>query len=241
MNLRRFNDAGVVRFSEYLSSRRLDSRAAVPLDLADDPRYTDQLEPSVQIDLQPFESKFQMGQHLCSILRPIPQQHLRENANLWTWLAFWYFDQLCPIGTGAKAKPKENAKYIARAGDHRFGLDKHLVFFPWKMVAIHGDAARFFLSDLPGADTRAQREWTGYHLNVSKQIVELCGRLYRNPETGVMKKGATGKRRGNYREFFRVLKQLEVTFNIHGMTANELFNLLPRRQFASWMATPEGE
>lgn len=235
MNLRRFNEQGVQQFADYLARLRVDPKAPPPPELIDDPRFTGLVEPIVNVERPTLATKFDAGAYLETSLCTIRPSTLRSDVLLWSWLAFWFFDQLCPADGHGSRKPKENGKYIARAGDHRFGLDKHLLFFPWKMCSRHHERARFFLNDPPGADTRAQREWTGYHLNVSTPLVELCGRLYEDPETRALRHGATGRRPGNYRDFFRFLKQLELTYDIHGMTADQLFGLLPRQQFSRWV------
>jgi hypothetical protein len=234
MNLRRLNNQGVQQFSDYLSRLRVDPKTPIPPELIDDPRFSEFFDPIVAIERRQFATKFEAGQYLRQMLVTIPTSRLRCDVLLWCWLAVWFFDQLCPRNQSGARKPLENGKYIARAGDHRYGLDKHFLFFPWKMSLLHGERARFFLNDPVGADSRAQREWTGYHLNVSTALVELCGRLYADQTTGSLKHGATGKRPGNYREFFRALKQLEVTYDIHGMNPDQLLKILPRPQFDRW-------
>lgn len=144
----------------------------------------------------------------------MPASRLRGDTGVWAWLALRFFDQLCPPNHhGRRTEIRENAKYISNPADHRFGPDKHLLFFPWKMVSLHGEHSRCFLAGAPGSDTRAQREWTSYHFNVSTPLIALGARLYGDPKTNRLKSGAVSNlRRGNLRRFIQVVKQLEVTY-----------------------------
>ena len=104
------------------------------------------------------------------------------------------------------------------------------------MFSLHSDAVRFFLSDPPGKDTRAQREWTGYYLNLSTPLVELAARLYGDSQTGKLKRGATSlKRKGNLRRFVQIAKQFEVTYDISGMNIEQLREILPCGEFGKWL------
>ena len=237
MILRRYNGHGIGQFAHYLTRLRLDPATPPPSELIDDPRYSEIVHPIVDVERPPFATKYDAGDYLREKLSAVPMSVLRADVQIWAWLAFWFFDQLCPADVHGRRRPlKQNAKYIALAGDHRYGLDKHLVFFPWKMVSAHGSIARFFLADGYGEDPRAQREWTSTNINVSTPIVELGTRLYGNAESGALKRGAVSdKRRGNLRRFVQVMSQLKVTFDIHGMSADQLTGLLPRRDYGKWI------
>jgi hypothetical protein len=235
MNLRRFNQQGVDQFAAYLAVLRQDRATPPPPELIDDPRFTELVDPAIEIDNRELASKYIAGEYLHNTLAPIPVSRLRSDVELWSWLALWFFDQLCPPDGHGRRKPLENNKYISFAGDHRYGSDKHLLYFPWKMYSLHGQSTSFFLADELGKDTRAQREWTGYYLNVSTALVELGGRLYGDKNTGSLKRGATGKRGGSLRRFVQVLHQLEVTYAIHGMSVDQIQATLPSSEFGRWI------
>ena len=239
MNLRRLRDPGVLQFSDYLAALREDSSRPVPQELLDDPRFTELAEPTIEVERQSFATKLEAGEYLHKCLR-LPASELRSDVGLWAWLAVFFFDQLCPPD-GHGRRHKENAKYISIKGDHRFGLDKHLLFFPWKMYSLHPEAMRFFLSDPVGADSRAQREWTGYYLNLCKPLLEVGARLYGDLKTGKLKRGATStssSRKGTLRALLD-RQQLEVTYDLSGMTPEELLRFFPKVTFAGgWNPSP---
>lgn len=236
MNLHQMNDRGIEQFWHYLTALRQNRTAPPPPELADDPRFTELVEPVVQVEQRAFPTKYDAGVFLKRILSPIHVSRIRSDVGIWSWLAYWFFDQLCPTNGNGQRFPKEIVKYIPRPSDHRRGPDKHLLFFPWKMCYLHGEAARCFLGDEIGGDRRAQREWTGYNLNVSTHLIELASRLYGDEDRCSLKRGATGTRSGSLRRFVQVLKQLEVTYAIHGMSTDQLQALLPSREFSRWLA-----
>jgi hypothetical protein len=222
------------QFEAYLAALRADPNRPPPPELIDDPRYTELVTPAVEIENPALGSKFEAGQYLRRTLS-IPGRVLRRDVNLWAWLGRWFFDQLCPPDGSNRRKPKENNKYISRASDHRYGLDKHLLFFPWKMVSLHGDAARVFLGATLGEDPREQREWTGRNLNVSTALVELARRLYSTEADTLKPRCRSNKAPGNLRRFMTVFEQLKVTYDIHGMTVEQLQALLPETEFQRWL------
>jgi len=240
MQLRRLNREGSDQFAEYLAVLRSDARTPFPRELVDDQRFTEALGATVEVDDVQFVNKFEAGQYLAGVLSPVSQQRLRSDAGLWSWLAGWFFDQLCPTDGRGRRKPRETSKYIPQPGDHRYGLDKHLLFFPWKMFQLHGRAAEFLLSQALPIDSRAQREWTGYYHNLSTDLIELCRMLYWDEERKRLKRGTLaspkGRRRknGGLRRFVQVAHQLEVTYDLFGMSASQILALLPRDEFGRW-------
>jgi hypothetical protein len=235
MRLRRFNENGTEQFREYLARLRDDPKILPPPELTDDPRFTAPVEPHVEVERVSFATKFDAAEYLSRILSPIPGRQLRIDTGLWSWLSIWFFDQLCPLNANVGRKAKDTVRYVARPNDHRFGLDKHLLFFPWKMLTLHGEHARFLLSQPLEKDSREQREWTGYNHNLSTSLVVLCRRLYWNESEAAFKRGARGKGPGSLRRLMRVAKQLEVTYDIHGLAADRLAQLLPLPEFERWI------
>lgn len=237
MIVHRLNDSGIDQFRVYLGRLREAPSTPPPTELTNDPRFTEPLRPRLPIERLQFASKFEAGSYLCGLFADFPSDRLRSDGGLWSWLAIWFFDQLCPLDSKGARRPKDNVKYIARTGDHRFGLDKHFLFFPWKLRALHGELADFLLAAPLDRDTREQREWTGYHLSLLTSLIELCRRLYWDEVAQRFKHGARSTNQpGNLRRFVQVAKQLEVTYDLNGMSTEEIAALLPYREFGRWLA-----
>jgi len=237
MIVRRLNQDGCDQFRAYLKRLREAPSTPPPPELVDDPRFTRILSPPIPIEQPRLETKYHAGCYLCGLLSRLPHPLVRSDGGLWSWLSVWFFDQLCPPDGNGRRKAKDNVKYIARVGDHTFGFDRHLLFFPWKMRALHAESARFLLEKPLHQETREQKEWAGYYHNLCTPLVELCGRLYWREETQSLKRGARdSKQPGNLSRFVEVAKQLEVTYDLHGMTVDQLEQLLPKREFKRWLS-----
>ncbi|MEZ5395595.1 MAG: hypothetical protein R2724_22660 [Bryobacterales bacterium] len=188
------------------------------------------------VEPRSFVTKYDAGLHLHQLLG-LSSDQLRSDGGLWSWLSVRFFDQVCPPDAKGRRKPlHDNARYLARVGEHRFGLDKHLLFFPWKMVSLHREDAYPILSGPLRSDTSEQKEWIGSHYNLATPLVTLCRRLYWDEERGRFKPGARSKDRpGSLQRFSRVARQLEVTYDIFGMSSEQIAALLPRREFQPWL------
>jgi hypothetical protein len=85
-------------------------------------------------------------------------------------------------------------------------------------------------------DTKVVRELANsYRRNVSKSFVKLAKLLYFDEGNGRIKKGATTNRPGSLRRLDRVVSQLDLTYDVFGVEARELSQLLPKREFAKWI------
>ena len=58
MNLRRFNRHGIDQFAAYLGALRLDQSTPPPPELIDDPRFTEVVEPTIEVARPALASKF---------------------------------------------------------------------------------------------------------------------------------------------------------------------------------------
>jgi hypothetical protein len=65
-------------------------------------------------------------------------------------------------------------------------------------------------------------------LVTNRGVAELATRLYYDPAKGSFKRGAGSDIRGAARRLAALLNQLDLTFYLYGMTADELLGLLPK-------------
>lgn len=61
----------------------------------------------------------------------------------------------------------------------------------------------------------------------NKAVVEAATRLYIDGASRTAKKGAGGKGPGSARRFAEVLNQLDVTWDLYAMSADDLLSILP--------------
>ena len=252
MKVRRFNEFGMQQFEAYLRSLASDPRRPPPRDLLESPRATHGVEAAdaeAEARAAAFASKYEAGVELVRCLEPLPGEVVRRDVTLWAWLTLFHFDQVCPPDGHGRRQRKAVPRYLPQPGSSFNGLRNHLLFFPWRMVRLHGEAARYILSGELRTDANITREWaTRQYQALNGVAVELGRRLYWDPDKAQLRRGATNvvrddrgryRRPGNLRRYLEVLLQLELTYDLHGMTAEELASLLPPREFAGWLAAGE--
>ena len=242
MKLHAFTSKGLDRFETYLIELKRDPSRTPSPELLSDPELTEPVVRGPDVEPREFASKYEAGRHLAELLGEVSESRLRTDLGLWGWLTLVFFDQVCPADRHGRRQRRDLPLYRPRGGDPKHGLDKHILFFPWKMVRLHGADARFMLSGPLHKDTKAQREWTGYNLNVCRGAVALAHRMYWDSDKGRPRPGSTSTatkkqpgRPGNMRRYLRVLQQLDLTYDIYGLEADEMARLLPQSEFRTWL------
>jgi hypothetical protein len=235
-NIRALNKAGIEALRSFLVELKTDPKLAAP-GILEDPQYTELVADGAAVELREFSSKLDFGQYITKVVKDrVLERTLRTSVGLWAWLALFYLDQVCPRDGNGRRKVLRLEKYIPSAGHIATGLDKHLLFFPWKMVALHGDSAGWILGGQIHEDSKVVRELANsYRRNVSAPFVQLARSLYFDEIKSRVRIGATTNRAGSLRRLDRVFNQLDLTYDVFGINANELVHLLPKREFARWL------
>ncbi|HEY1437856.1 MAG TPA: hypothetical protein VGG82_10195 [Casimicrobiaceae bacterium] len=235
--VRALNADGVARFAAYLEALRSGSRADPPGELLEDARFTSELSAEARVDAKPFASRWGMAQHLAEQLAPLAPEEVEENAGLWTWLALSYFDQVCPRQPDGTRKPGRDYRHIPDfAFMYRY---RHLVYGPFAVYRRHRGYAILVLSGPPHLESALYQEITSRQdLLASRGVIEALNALYLDRSRGLPKRGAqrvTGAP-GTVRRFVRVMQQLDLTYDIYGMSGAAILQLLPA-EFDRWQGT----
>ena len=144
--LRGLNQSGIDAFTAYLQSLRDGSTAQPPVHLLTDDATSEPLDIDVIIDSQTFSDNFAFGEYLVMALRPIPRTEIAFNHALWSWLALYYFAQICPE-TNGKRTVLEDAVYVLSSTYNHRRYYRHLVRTPWLAVEDNGDCAKVLLKN----------------------------------------------------------------------------------------------
>src|SRR5205085_7410966 len=91
--LSRFTPAGVDEFVRWIQH---GASGPVPNDLLVDNAYCEPLSKLVTATTQQFSNRYEFGRFLVELLRPFDRQSMSYDRGLWSWLAAFYFEQLCP-------------------------------------------------------------------------------------------------------------------------------------------------
>ena len=232
--IRRLNGAGIDAFEEWLLQ---GAEGDVPRGLLTSPKTSEPLELDIAAKHGPFHDRQEFGAYLVQLLEPLDPIKLSTDRRLWTWLALYWFDLMCPpFSTGRKAD--KSYRYVLST-DYRHYY-RHLVRSPWQLVRDHGENARLLLlppQDQPYPLRRHGEilEQLGGRQSVlrSQPLIAEANRLYGSKLTGRPRKGVSGSGRGSVRRLALVLRQFDLTFDVERMGDGHLISILPR-EFDRW-------
>ncbi len=231
MKLRRFNPDGVTAFANYRSRLTLEPTLPPPIQLLDDPTQTEIVSETVEVSLRPFENRLEAGRHLNELIDAAGINLPEQDRGLWAWLTLFFFDAVCPADGNGRRDPQDEARLVPLLDNHQ-RFYRHLLLGPFLVVRAHRDQperALAFLKQVlwkPGdiVEQLASRK----ELVTNHAVAETATRLYFDPVAGAFKRGHSSKIKGGPRRLANLLNQLDLTWYLYGMTADEVLNLLPK-------------
>jgi len=232
MILRQFNDRGVAKFQEFLKAARANAGEPVPHDILQDDNLTEIVKPEIELQQRTLSTKLEAATYLRDALAPIGNNDaIGTNAGLWTWLALFFFDSVCPQQNGGR-KVRIDAWYIFSPSDGR-AVYLHQLYVSWKVLNISRGFHRLLLNFSLATRNRVTEEpMKRLFLLRIPCIFEVLDRLYwddrRNkPRSGIV--SGTNANRGDltHRLPARV-QQLECTYDLQSVDAAKMLDLLGR-------------
>ena len=231
------NNDGVSKFSEYLTALRVESTLTPPTALLTDGRFSDPFDPQVLIEDRTFESAYEIGIYLSDRLSSCEDRLISRNHGLWSWLALFYFDELCRPDSSGNRLPLEDALYVL---EERFNFRRyyrHSIRTPWLAVKEHGEYAKVLLltSNKKGTRTDINEQLGAKQiLFANKTIIASAYAMYFDTSMQKPRRGAGGKGGGSPRRLARIAEQLELTYDLQECTPSKFLTLLPR-EFKNWI------
>ncbi len=242
-------DAGIKAAREYLAKLRAGERAPFPYALLTDRRYAQAVAPAVSVEQRHFASRREAGAYLKDRLAPLGNAAIADNAGLWSWLGMFYFHQI--VGIDAAGNPRlgrnPDVAYIIDPDETGRGARRHFahrLLLCWEIYVRHGETAWYLLDEPVGSLGQLADRLSGApEMFRAVGIVELAHRLYADPVTRRLKSGVLGggqnqRPPGGIVRLLDVLNQLYMTYDVYGMTAQQLLPLLPP-EFDRWQGAPD--
>lgn len=239
-----FTDDGIASAKAWLAAVRTNADAPLPDGLLTELRYSRPVSPAVYVEPRSFANRREAGEYLSRQLAPLGNARIADNARLWSWLGVFYFEQA--VGRYADGRVRvasSDVPYVIdplskRRGDSQSHRNRLLA--AWDIYTRHGDERAQGLLSAPvwGMEHLADRLLGAVETYRSEGVMELANRLYTDPATGVQKSGIAGGG-GNQRppggvvRLLDVLNQLYMTYDVYGMTAEQIAELLPS-EFDRW-------
>jgi hypothetical protein len=230
--IRVFSDLGVEKFRQYIVDLKNNLQTVKP-DLNIEP-YSAEFKPLVDIDENRiFHTKLEVAEYIKNKIdnAGIPREGILENRNLWTWLAYIWFEQLCQRKNGTLI-PRETAKYIC-SSDYT-DYYRHFIAAPFSIYSLYGrNNSRIFLHNKPYEHNDYIEQIASRQKIISHEnLIVVLHRLYWDEISNRPKRGAQS-RSGNHLRFRKIIDQFELTYNIYTMSPDEIINLLPD-EFSQW-------
>jgi hypothetical protein len=229
MILREFNPAGIAAFKAFLAECRENPRSAAPMTLLLDERMTEVVKPRTNVEAQHFTLRREAADYLRRLLAPLPEDEVAENPGLWSWLSLCYFDQVCPL-RGGRRTVKNDYSYVFDAKNTR-NFYRHLLFISWYAAHIASPHDRLFMSaPVSSLDKVTSEVMKRLYLTRIPCIFEVLDRLYWDEDRGRGRVGIVDPRTtkaGDLTHRFPIrMRQLEKTYDLFSLTADQLIELL---------------
>jgi hypothetical protein len=230
IRIRRLTDAGVAAYEAALDQlAQTGESSATPIDPTD-PALSEPHPIPLQIDEQRhFENRFDCAAYLFSIFGTGQIENVEQDFLLWSWMSVVWFDQLCPANGHGRRELKQRARYVPSADYNK--AYRHLLLGPYRIYQAHAADPSMSLVALTGqidAPGELAEQLAGRREVISTpSVLGAATLLYIDANNRTPKRGAAGAGRGAARRFGKTLKQYDLTWDLAGLTPQEIVNLLP--------------
>lgn len=230
MIVRQFRESGMDAFRAFLGQARQESTTPLPLHLLEDNAFSEAIVPIVRVDPQNFATRREAAEYLQRILAPLPEHEVTLNAGLWTWLSLFYFDQVCPIRKGKRTLTKNDYTYVFEPKNSRHYY-RHLLFTAWRVLQVAPVHNRLFLdTSLASLDKVTTEVMKRLFLIRIPCIFEVLDRLYWDEQRGRSRRNIVDMSTIHPGDLVHRLpiriRQLEKTYDLHVLSADQLLDLL---------------
>lgn len=231
MNLGRLTDEGLARFRTFLESQETESPEEMSMLPLANSVTSQPVIPRISIEVNPFGSRFEAAKYLNELLEGSSLSDVDGDARLWAWLAWFHFEQLCPVARDGKRHPGELARWIPDIGNFR-RYYRHLLAGPYRIYRAHRDkperALAVLMSALHQPGDIVEQLASRQELVTNAAVMEVATMLYVEPISKKAKRGSGGRGPGSPRRLADVLNQFDVTWDLYAMESRRLLAMLPR-------------
>lgn len=225
--LRVLTDQGTTEFRAYLRRVREGAAEPPPFELLNSPGGSAELPVVIWIEQAHLATKQAAAEYLNALLKPLDPRQVIRNAGLWSWLALFFFDQLAPPNRdGSRKLLKENL--YAYSENPRLEY-RHLLYGPYRVHQLHGENARFLFNKPVSVWSDLEEQLGGVQEIIrAPQGLSVVANLYYDPAQDRAKRGVTNRKKpGTVRRLRTVIQQLDLTYDLYSMKAEEILGLLP--------------
>jgi hypothetical protein len=232
--IRCFNDEGLNVFENIILRMREGTDKSIDESLLFNDTTSEQLDEAVEIEKVDYDNKAELVKYLVDRLQLRKNKSLYFNKGLWSWLAAFYFDNICPIDRNVSRKINELAFYILRDPKEHTKYYRHLLAYPCRIYSELGESAKIFLTGTFAKRGEITEQFGAYqHIALNRSIIAAANILYWDDSIAGIKKGAAGKGAGSARRLVRVIRQYQMTYDLNSMSGEQIVGMLPS-EFDRW-------
>lgn len=228
MLARRLTQSGIEQFDAFLTSLRDHPHADAPLDLLTESAASEPIDVEIEAEVRRFRSRLEVAEYLSRLLR-LDTSALRMDAGFWSWMALFWFESLCPT-VRDRWNPGNRYHWLADLDDPGKAC-RHVLAGPFQIYRAHRDDPRRAMSLLCGSPTQpgplVQLIASRPSLVTCNAVVGVATRLYYDAANGRNRPGLNTKSPGSPRRLADVLSQLDLTWDLHSLSVEQLLTLLP--------------
>ena len=232
MKLSRLNEEGIRRFRDILEDARQGVQIKTPLSITTDPEYIEEVFEDTKFEVSNFGTRGGLALAVDGLLSDVQVTDEINDTGLWAWLSAVYFDSVCPAGADGKRHPGQDYRHIPTTSWRDFY--RHLIRGPvriHRLFCANPNSAAIVLCQRPSVPGDFVEQLASRQERITNPaIIDVANRLYYDSETGKPVRGASPNWRkpGTLRRFGDVLEQLDLTYDLYSMSAEDLIDLLPR-------------
>lgn len=231
MKLKRLTEAGIEEFRKRLALSRAGHEADF-IALRDDPRATELVEPSIDIDdKMPTGSRLEVGKYLADRLAPLTgtRGSLLQDKGIWSWMTLAWIDQLAPASPDGHRNVQNDYRWIP-SGSFRTYY-RHMLTIPYELCS-KGDAdieeSMVLLAGPVDRIGDMNEQLASRQAIVSNPtVLGAATKLYFDPTKRAIKRSATNKGAGSVHRFVTVIEQFALTWDLADRSSAEIVELLP--------------
>lgn len=227
--IRVLTDRGMELFRNYILEVKEDPQKPPPIDKLARTPWSSEFSLYIEVGNPPVTTRMEFGKYLVELFEAhrVDRKDILNNPGMWSWLALIWFDNLYPVKSDGVRKVLETPRYVCSS--HYTDYYRHLVAASWDIFYLHRENSRLFL-------------WTPLHIHsdfieqiasrqniiTNRALIEVFDRLYWDLKLNRPKRGAQSRNRlGNFRRLQLFAQQVELTYDLHAMSAEQILKLLP--------------
>jgi len=234
VTIRRLNEAGLERFLTELLEIKDRGRDDLSPELMASPDYS-MVISTRECHPVSFRSRWELAGFLDNVIEQAKLQDYVRDPGFWGWLTVLLFDEICPkAADGSRPDLKSGTgvmRYYPQMTEWR-RYYRHLLAGPWMIYQAHLDNPRcampLLATTVSSPGEAVEQIASRQEFVTSTTVMECVYRLYYNPKTAKLKRGAGRKDRGGVRRFVTILQQFDVTYDLYSMNPSRLMEMLPR-------------